>query len=168
MRVRANWPWCRLALVGGAIGAGLNIFGGFGEVQRVRSAGRFVAGLLVGGVGGAFGGYAGDIWFSVYRLPRAFGWMLLGAGIGVAVGRNERSFAKFCISLLGGSFGGLVGGFLFDPILVLIPSDSGVGSRAAAFAVLGMCIGLAIGLVKSLSWKPRFVDPADPSTQPVN
>ena len=72
----------------------------------------------------------------------------MGAGIGVVEGLYERSPAKLRNGLIGGAVGGLVGGFLFDPILALIASNSGMSSRATAFVILGMCIGILIGLVK--------------------
>ena len=136
------------ALVGGAIGEGLNLVAGMANGQWKQQIKRVVPGLIAGGVGGAVGGFLGDILFSSFRLPRAFGWMIMGAGIGVVEGLYERSPAKLRNGLIGGAIGGLVGGFLFDPILALIASSSGMSSRATAFVILGMCIGILIGLVK--------------------
>jgi len=80
-------------------------------------------------VGGAVGGLLGDILFTSFHLPRAFGWMIMGAGIGVVEGIYERSPAKLRNGLIGGAIGGLAGGFLFDPILALIGSNSARAAR---------------------------------------
>ena len=136
------------ALVGAAIGAGLNLVAGMANGRLKEQIKRVVPGLLAGGVGGAVGGFIGDVLYGTFELPRAFGWMLMGAGIGVVEGLYERSPAKLRNGLIGGSVGGLVGGFLFDPIRGAIGSQSGMSSRATAFVILGMCIGLLIGLVK--------------------
>ena len=73
----------------------------------------------------------------------------MGAGIGVVEGLYERSPAKLRNGLIGGGIGGLLGGILFDPIFRLMASSSsGMSSRATAFVILGMCIGILIGLVK--------------------
>ena len=73
----------------------------------------------------------------------------MGAGIGVVEGLYERSPAKLRNGLIGGAIGGFLGGILFDPISHLMASSSsGMSSRATAFVILGMCIGILIGLVK--------------------
>jgi FHA domain len=138
------------ALVGGAIGAGLNVVAGLANAQWKQQIKRIVSGLLAGGVGGAIGGFVGDILYSGFQLPRALGWMIMGAGIGVVEGLYERSPAKLRNGLIGGTVGGLIGGFLFDPIVALIDSRTGMSSRATAFVILGMCIGVLIGLVKTI------------------
>ena len=107
-----------LALVGGAIGAGLNLVAGMANAQWKQQVKRVVPGFLAGGLGGAIGGFVGDILFT--SLPPAaprLGWMIMGAGIGVVEGLYERSPAKLRNGLIGGAVGGLIGGFLFDPIL---------------------------------------------------
>ncbi len=136
------------ALVGGAIGAGLNLVSGMANAQWKQQLMRALRGLVFGGIGGALGGYLGDILFTSVGLPRGFGWMFMGALIGIGEGVYDRSVAKLRNGLIGGSIGGLVGGFLFDPIRDLIGASSGMSSRATAFVILGLCIGLLIGLVK--------------------
>ena len=136
------------ALVGGAIGTGLNLVAGMANAQWKQQIKRVLPGFIAGGLGGAIGGFLGDILFTSFHLPRALGWMIMGAGIGVVEGLYERSPAKLRNGLIGGAIGGLLGGFLFDPILALIASNSGMSSRATAFVILGMCIGILIGLVK--------------------
>ena len=63
-------------------------------------------------------------------------------------GLYDRSTAKLRNGLIGGSIGGLLGGFLFDPITRLMASNTGMTSRATAFVILGMCIGVLIGFVQ--------------------
>jgi hypothetical protein len=86
--------------------------------------------------------------FSAIGLPRAIGWMIMGLGIGAVEGLYEHSPSKLRNGLLGGGLGGLVGGFLFDPITKMIASGSGMSSRATAFVILGLCIGALIGFVQ--------------------
>jgi hypothetical protein len=106
--------------------------------------------LIAGGLGGLIGGFLGDVLVAVFGVQfRALGWMIMGACIGVVEGLYERSPAKLRNGLIGGGVGGLIGGFLFQPIFDLLASSSaGMSSRATAFVILGMCIGILIGLVK--------------------
>ena len=138
------------ALVGAAIGMGLNLLAGMANARFTQQLKRAVPGLLAGGLGGAVGGFLGNVLFSVFGANvRAIGWMVMGAGIGVVEGLYERSPAKLRNGLIGGAIGGFLGGILFDPISHLMASSSsGMSSRATAFVILGMCIGILIGLVK--------------------
>ena len=138
------------ALVGAAIGAGLNLVAGMVNGQWKQQIKRVVPGLIAGGVGGFVGGFLGDVLVAVFGVQfRALGWMIMGACIGVVEGLYERSPAKLRNGLIGGAIGGLIGGFLFQPISALLSSSSaGMSSRATAFVILGMCIGILIGLVK--------------------
>jgi hypothetical protein len=138
------------ALVGAAIGMGLNLLAGMANAQFTQQLKRAVPGLLAGGVGGAVGGLIGDILVSLLGPDfRAIGWMVMGAGIGIVEGLYERSQAKLRNGLIGGAIGGLLGGLLFKPIsLIMASSSTGMSSRATAFVILGMCIGILIGFVK--------------------
>jgi hypothetical protein len=138
------------ALVGAAIGMGLNLLAGMANARFTQQLKRAVPGLLAGGVGGAIGGFIGDILVSLLGPDfRAIGWLVMGAGIGVVEGLYERSQAKLRNGLIGGALGGLLGGLLFRPIsLVMASSATGMSSRATAFVILGMCIGILIGFVK--------------------
>lgn len=135
------------ALVGAPIGGGLNVVAGLSNTRLKNLLMRVPAGLLGGGVGGAVGILAGQLVYYVH-LPRAFGFMLLGLGVGVVEGVYERSSSKIRNGVIGGLIGGLVGGFLFDPISTLLVSPRGIASRAAAFVILGICIGALVGLVQ--------------------
>ena len=133
------------ATIGAAIGLGLNVLGGMANGRWRELARRALPGLLGGCIGGVAGGMVGGVMF--YReLSRAIGWMVLGLGVGVVEGIYDRSFRKIRNGLIGGATGGLVGGLLFDWICNLELTASGRSSRAAAFVVLGLSIGAAIGL----------------------
>ena len=132
---------------------GLNLLAGMANARFTQQLKRAVPGLLAGGLGGAVGGFLGNVLFSAFSVfganVRAIGWMVMGAGIGVVEGLYERSPAKLRNGLIGGSIGGFLGGILFDPISrMMASSSSGMSSRATAFVILGMCIGILIGLVK--------------------
>ncbi len=130
---------------GAAIGLGLNVLGGMANGRWRQLARRALPGLLGGCIGGVAGGMVGGVMFYC-GLPRAIGWMVLGLGVGVVEGVYDRSFHKIRNGLIGGAIGGLIGGLLFDWIYNLELTASGRSSRAAAFLVLGLLIGAAIGL----------------------
>ena len=136
------------AVVGGAIGGGLGLVGGAANARWKRQLKRFASGLGLGALGGALGGGMGNLLSSGMGLPRWLGWVMMGAGIGVADGLFEKSRDKVRKGLIGGSVGGLMAGLLFDPIAASIRSDVGLFSRAVGFAILGMCIGTLIGVVQ--------------------
>jgi hypothetical protein len=135
-------------LVGGAIGAGLNLVAGLANGQWSQLLKRLVPGLLGGGIGGAIGGALGELAFVRLNLPRAIGWMIMGAGIGVVEGLTERSRQKLRNGLIGGVIGGALGGFLFDGLGLVVSSRLKLFSNALAVVILGMCIGILIGVVK--------------------
>ena len=134
-------------IVGAAIGAGLNIVAGMANAQFKNLVMRAPVGMIGGGIGGALGILAGQFIYA-HGLPRALGFMFLGLGVGVVEGIYERSPNKIRNGVIGGLVGGLAGGFLFDPISIALASSSGIASRAAAFVILGLCIGAMIGIVQ--------------------
>src|SRR5262249_15041542 len=127
--------------------AGLNLVAGINARSKQQFE-RLISGLFFGGAGGAMSGYAGEFLYSALSLPAALSWMLLGTAVGLVEGLYERSPIKLRNGLISGSLGGLMGGLLFQPILRLISTESGVSGRATAFVVLGIFIGGLIGLVK--------------------
>ncbi len=132
------------ALVGMAIGGGLTLLGGLANGTWKGQLQRLWPGLAGGFLGGFLGSLAGNLVYEI--LPRALGWMFMGLAIGSAEGLYDRSWKKIRNGLLGGGLGGLLGGFLFDPVSGLI--GSAMSSRAVAFVILGLCIGLFIGLAQ--------------------
>src|SRR5262249_33736495 len=73
------------AMVGAAIGGGLNLLAGGGNAVWTQQLKNLLPGMIGGAVGGAIGGLVGDIAYSM-NLPRALGWMVMGLGIGVVEG----------------------------------------------------------------------------------
>jgi hypothetical protein len=138
------------ALVGGAIGAGINVLAGISNTQWKQVAKRIAAGLVVGSLGGAVGIFLGNLIYLLYpvSLMRALGFMVLGLGVGVVDGLYERSASKIRNGVIGGLIGGLAGGILFDPLTTVISSGAGIAARATAFVILGICIGALIGLTQ--------------------
>ena len=146
------------ALVGAAIGGGLNLASGTANALWQRQLPRFLAGILGGGVGGAVGGLAGNLAFLLLGLltgpdrvsgwlfaGRALGWSLMGLAIGAAGGICDKSRRQTRNGALGGAIGGLLGGLLFDP---LTAAGSGMAARATAFVILGASIGALVGLAQ--------------------
>jgi hypothetical protein len=136
------------ALVGAAVGGGLNLVAGMANASWREQVKRLAPGLLIGGIGGALGGLLGNLLFAYAGLPRAFGWLLMGVSIGAVDGLFDRAWKKVRNGLIGGALGGLIGGFLFEPIQRLASSPTGMASRAIAFVLLGVSIGALIGLVQ--------------------
>ncbi len=137
------------AVVGGAIGAGINLVAGLANAQWKQLLLRAATGLVCGAVSGLLGAFVGQI-LAAIGLPRALGWMVLGAAIGVVDGLYEHSKSKIRNGLIGGLVGGLLGGVLFDLIPWMLESSiglasgTGMSSRATGFVVLGVCIGAMI------------------------
>lgn len=136
------------ALVGAAIGSGLNLVAGSTNLHWKQLVLRLIPGIIVGGIGGMIGILVGDVLYTTLRLPRALGWLMMGLGIGLVEGITEQSSQKLRNGLIGGGLGGLLGGILFDPLANMIHSGTGMTSRAAAFVILGVCIGILIGLAQ--------------------
>lgn len=132
-------------IVGGAIGTGLSLVSGLVGSGKSQLVVRLLLGLLGGAVGGAAGAAIGNFLFWS-GLPRAFGWVIVGLGVGVIDGCFEKSKSKIRNGMIGGAVGGLIGGLVFDPIRSWGISGSGMSSRATAFVILGLCIGAFIGL----------------------
>jgi hypothetical protein len=130
------------ALVGGVLGGGLGLVSGMTSAQWHALIRRGGLGFLGGLLGGGFGGLVGTVLYWLY-FPRAIGWLVMGAGIGVAEGLYERSWRKTRNGLIGGALGGFLGGWLFEWIAAARSEMSG---RATAFVVLGLSVGVLIGL----------------------
>ena len=134
-------------VTGAAIGLGLNVVAGMSNGQWRQLLRRAGPGLVGGGIGGIAGGLIGNVLYA-HGLPRALGWLVMGLGIGVVEGAYEKSPRKIRNGLIGGGLGGLLGGLAFDPIASWTATESGMSSRAAAFVVLGLCIGASVSLAQ--------------------
>jgi hypothetical protein len=108
---------------------------------------RAMPALSGGCFGGAIGGMSGDLMYN-HGWPRAIGWLIMGMAVGVAEGVYERSPRKLRNGLIGGGIGGLLGGVLFDPVMRLAATESGMLSRATGFIILGIAIGAFVGLTQ--------------------
>jgi hypothetical protein len=143
-------------MVGCALGAGVSQVEGLltGQWQSQRS--HLGLGLLGGFAGGLVGGLLGNLLyfalgqrFAIIGLVgRVLGWTLLGLAIGLCEGLLKRQWRQVRNGLIGGSLGGFLGGLVFNPVVTLIGSP--VSSRAFAFVLLGLFVGLSLGLVQVL------------------
>ena len=141
------------ALAGVAIGGVLGLAGGlisYGATQRawITVAISAAAGLM----GGALGLVLGEAIYQPLRgipfLGRSLGWAAFGAILGAAEGITRRSAKGFRNAALGGLIGGALGGFAFDLMLMVMPRDTGVASRAIDLTIVGACIGIFIVLME--------------------
>lgn len=132
--------------------------------------------ILVGAIGGLIGGLVGQLLYelTVTHLPAlkmvafVFGWTITGMLVGAAIGAFEvlaslvrqkdvgASSRKLFKTLVGGTFGGILGGILayafkvwFAPALFPnTPTNDLWTPTAWGFVALGMCIGLLVGLAQ--------------------
>lgn len=130
---------------------------------------RVAAAVLVGSIGGMFGGIIGQVFFGwkPWSAFLIFGWTLTGLLIGASVGifellvrfvRQENlasAVRKVVHGALGGTGGGFLGGLLsvflkgsWDTVFRNKPVDELWSPSATGFVALGMCIGLLIGVAQ--------------------
>jgi hypothetical protein len=133
-------------LIGGVIGAGISLAAyrpgkSLGEMAR-----RAVAGLMTGSFAGAIGMSLGHALLDTWSGGRAVGWALMGAGVGAAKGLYERSPSVVRQGVIAAAVGGLAGGLPFGLVYSLASRTSDAGGRAAAFVLLGACVGASVGL----------------------
>ncbi len=141
------------ALAGVAIGGVLGLAGGlisYGATQRAWITVAISAGA--GLIGGALGLVLGEAIYQPLKgipfLGRSLGWAAFGAVLGAAEGITRRSAKGFRNAALGGLIGGALGGFAFDLVLMVMPRDTGVASRAIDLTIVGACIGVFIVLLE--------------------
>ncbi len=146
-------------LVAIPIGGGICFASGLTNPKLDALAKRLGLGFAGGIFGGLIGAVLGSCIFGGFRQissagfiefgARVIGFTLIGVGIGVGVGLSEgifeRSFNKLRNGLIGGIIGGSMGGLFFGIISLL---GGSITSRAFAFVLLGICIGLFIGLAQ--------------------
>jgi MFS family permease len=173
------------ALVGIAIGAAL------GSVEGLtggRSGRKLFQGMGYGGALGLAAGFVGlllgEIIFSLAGggvLPRAIGWAIFGALVGMSDGIANKMPTRRNYGLLGGFIGGLVGGSAYERINLALRGWTGDRETALAVGgavgliILGACLGAIIGLVETImrtAWfrftrgrlegQTRMLDPRKP------
>jgi len=125
----------------------------------------FVGNLVYGSLSSLLGNPAGvgapptPLDFITDIVPRTFGWMLFGGGIGAAVGVTTGSAKRWWHSTVGGLIGGALGGIAFQIFTLLFsplylagsgggPVEVGGPGRAVGFPLLGASIGFFIALVQ--------------------
>ena len=157
--------------VGGLIGMCLGAVEGIVESnprKLVQGIGLgALTGVILGFMGYNFGGLlyhvlggsdeisrdAGMGAFARQVIARAFGWSLMGLGLGIGAALPTRSLARIRNGAIGGFLGGFLGGFIFDLIApasnVVQAATAGSGvrevggpSRAAGFTAIGGLTGL--------------------------
>ena len=140
-------------LVSVPIGGGISLASGLTNPQWKNLLNRLLIGFAGGLLGGLLGSLLGACIFSVLQsvpvlgfLGRIIGWTLIGMGIGVTEGIFDRNLKKVRNGLIGGGVGGFLAGLFFIPVSYVIGSP--MSSRAFAFVLLGLFIGLAIGLAQ--------------------
>jgi len=164
--------------VGGFIGLCLGAVDGFVEGKRRKLLEGAVIGAVTGFLFGYIGLYMGNraydalggesiegnlSLFSFTRqvIARAFGWALMGLGLGVGSAIATRTPKRIWQGAIGGFLGGFVGGAVFDILAYLLAPtqeavgmsgvrDTGGASRMVGFTAIGALTGFAIGLVQEL------------------
>jgi hypothetical protein len=136
-------------LIGGAIGAGINLVAYRSGANRGEMTRRALAGLVTGGFAGAIGVSLGHSLIGTMYGSRALGWALMGAGIGAAEGLYERSPPILRQGAFAAAVGGLIGGLPFGTVYSLLSRLSEAGGRAAAFVLFGAGVGASIGLAQA-------------------
>ena len=132
--------------------AGENLLGLRGRWSR-GLAQVWVPALLLGAFSGAVAQFIyalGLMAGTPGRLMRALGWAIMGAGVGLLLGLNDRSVLKALRGALGGAAGGFVGGLVFDSFTALRfgEDDTGTVARLVGLTILGAAIGFMLRLAQ--------------------
>ncbi len=116
---------------------------------------NFLGGSSTGVSSPGFGSFARQV------IARAFGWALMGLGLGAGSALSSRSPQRIRNGAIGGFIGGFLGGMVFDlmastatPLQGAVgssgPHDVGGPGRAVGFTAIGALTGFFIGLVDEL------------------
>lgn len=154
-----------------AVGLAIGSIMGIGESVYYGSKSNLAKFALTGlGVGlalGFLGGFLGQTIYgslmentteytseSYFSLIRAFGWAILGAGCGFAVGMIKPEKIRIINCVIGGMIGGFIGGFLFNSIAMTFSigeEDTGLVPRLIGIIIMGSLVGLGIGLLEQFA-----------------
>lgn len=127
-----------------------------------------LTGLVIGAIGGAISGaVAQEIYGHLveniledatfenvlekyesadFFLTRALGWAIFGLGVGFSLGLAKRSRRKTINASIGGVIGGALGGLVFHYASIHVHDEA--MAQLIGFAVVGLGIGAAVGLVE--------------------
>ena len=170
--------------LGGVIGLALGSVEGIASRVWEKTLIGGLLGLAIGGVGGAFGGLLGQVVYGtmgggalggnlILQIAiRAFAWAVVGLFVGLGQGVMMRASQKIVNGLIGGAVGGFLGGFLFDPLAVIVTVTTqitgtaiqGELSRMVGMTVMGICAGVAIGMVEEMRKEAWLTIVAGPLT----
>ncbi|HSI36493.1 MAG: FHA domain-containing protein [Phycisphaerae bacterium] len=126
------------ALVTGAVGATLGLFGGVivsfltGPLERLIGDGAAPETSTLS---------AGQL------MANAIKYGVIGLFLSVAPGIVLRNLKKSSVGIAGGAIGGIIGGILFSLVDALAGSKT--GARAAAYCSIGCLAGLSTGLIEN-------------------
>jgi hypothetical protein len=84
---------------------------------------------------------------NAYRGPRMVGWGLAGALGAVGVGLAFQSLKRTQNAIAGGLVGGLLGGFFFDLIPLMLSGGSEELSQVIAMLLIGSLMGVGMSLI---------------------
>ena len=178
------WLLLRDALLGALVGACI----GFAVGSAEQLAGRLrLPNLRQSALSAAIGAGAGLVGLVIGELiflvagggvwPRALGWALFGALLGLGQWRVTGMPSKGVYGALGGLFGGLLGGSTYERLtLLLLNMELGrawaipVGG-AVGLMILGACIGALIGLVEDIlrsAWLRFIRGPLEGQTRTID
>ncbi|MCH8004966.1 MAG: VWA domain-containing protein [Planctomycetes bacterium] len=145
-----------------AIGASLALVIGQNRYLRRRMLGIKELAVIVGGgvLTGLFAGTAGQsLFYFLSGMPgsgaggRIAAWVVLGFGAGLGMGGFVPNLSR-SRAVAGGVTGGVIAGVIF---LRLVPEVGDTAGRLVAAAILGLCTGMTLVLVESVSRKAWLV-----------
>jgi hypothetical protein len=145
-------------LIGACLGAAVGAVEGIMSRAADKAFKGGAIGFIVGLIGCGIGGMIAQLIYSAilssnsepslssYMTARTIGWGVAGCFVGLGQGFAMLSGKKILNGFLGGLGGGLIGGFLFDPISLV--TQNGIVSRLVGLALIGAAAGLLMGLVE--------------------
>ncbi len=168
------------ALVGACIGFALGSAEQLAGRWRLPNLRQSALSAAIGAGAGLVGLVAGELIFLIAGggvWPRALGWAIFGALLGLGQWRVTSMPSKGFYGALGGLFGGLLGGSTYERLtLLLLNMELGrawalpVGG-AVGLMILGACIGALIGLVEDIlrtAWLRFIRGPLEGQTRTID
>lgn len=85
----------------------------------------------------------------IQSLIRGVGWAIMGVGVGLAIGLIKPQGKRILFCCIGGLVGAGIGGFLFNYVCKIIPTD--IVARGVAILIMGLLIGVGVGLLEQFA-----------------